>query len=105
MDCPKCGAFNETDVGSCLSCGAAFAQQNAPAAKAMPAAGLPRAPAAPGPQKQCPKCRSANSATFKFCAKCGTPLLASRPAPPPPPPPAARPAAAAKAAAPGQRPR
>ena len=77
----------------------------------------PSAPAAPrlaqgAPPKQCPNCMTLNAATFKFCARCGTPLGATaapgapapkgaavpaKSAPPPPKTPApARPTAAAR---------
>ena len=36
-----------------------------------------------GPPKQCPNCMTLNAASFKFCARCGTPLAASAGAPPP----------------------
>src|SRR5689334_42119 len=71
MECVKCGAVNETDVGSCLSCGASLRSDEPVSRPAGPAS----AARAAGPQKQCPKCGSANVATFKFCSKCGTPLL------------------------------
>src|SRR5262245_26606179 len=108
MDCPRCGAHNETDVGSCLSCGAPLAEdEGLPtiAQKPMTAA-RPSSPrlAQGAPPKQCPNCMTLNAATFKFCARCGTPLGAtaapvSAPAaakPAPPPPAAAKPAAPAK---------
>lgn len=42
--------------------------------------------AGPGaPPKQCPNCMTLNAATFKFCARCGTPLGATN-APQPPAP-------------------
>src|SRR3954467_5623844 len=83
MDCPRCGAHNETDVGSCLSCGAPMSEDEslptiaarpvtAPAAKAS----SPRL-AQGAPPKQCPSCMTLNAATFKFCARCGTPLGAT----------------------------
>jgi len=77
----------------------------------------PSSPAAPrlaqgAPPKQCPNCMTLNAATFKFCARCGTPLGATaapgapapkgaavpaKSAPPPPKTPApARPTAAAR---------
>jgi len=83
MDCPRCGAHNETEVGSCLSCGAplaeveslpTIAQKPLPAAQAKAAA--PRL-AQGAPPKQCPNCMTLNAATFKFCARCGTPLGAT----------------------------
>src|SRR3989440_5577856 len=86
MDCPKCGAYNETDVGSCLSCGAAFPAEDAGAPTMMkPSARAPagRLQQAGGPPKQCPNCMTLNAASFKFCARCGTPLTASAGAPPP----------------------
>ena len=72
-----------------------------PAVPATPAKGGRLATGAP--PKQCPNCMTLNAATFKFCARCGTPLAATgapqgaatTPAPPP-----AKPAAAAKPAAP-----
>jgi pSer/pThr/pTyr-binding forkhead associated (FHA) protein len=122
MDCPRCGAHNETDVGSCLSCGAAMGDTSLatiaqkPGASA-PAAGKVSSPrlAQGAPPKQCPNCMTLNAATFKFCARCGTPLgataapgakpatpaaskppaaparapIASKSPPPPPPKPAA----------------
>jgi len=101
MDCPKCGAYNETDVGSCLSCGAAFPAED-PAAPTMmkPSAKAPsgRLQQSGGPPRQCPNCMTLNAASFKFCARCGTPLTASGAAPPPKVAgwPAAIPAGAAK---------
>src|SRR5712671_990524 len=101
MDCPRCGAHNETEVGSCLSCGAplteveslpTIAQKPLPAAQAKP--GAPRL-AQGAPPKQCPNCMTLNAATFKFCARCGTPLGATGA-----PPSAAKPAPAASAKAP-----
>ena len=116
MDCPRCGAHNETDVGSCLSCGApmeddegipTMMQKPAPPAAKAPAGGRL---AAGAPPKQCPNCMTLNAATFKFCARCGTPLgatgapaAAPTPPPPPAPPPAAKPPAA-KPAAPAAKP-
>jgi pSer/pThr/pTyr-binding forkhead associated (FHA) protein len=52
------------------------------------------------PPKQCPNCMTLNAATFKFCARCGTPLGATGPSEQPaqskvPAKPAARPGAAA----------
>ena len=78
MDCPRCGANNETDVGSCLSCGAPLSEEeeSLPTVAQKPAA----PPAKPGtggrlaagaPPKQCPNCMTLNAATFKFCARCG----------------------------------
>jgi len=58
------------------------------------------------PPKQCPNCMTLNAATFKFCARCGTPLGATsapvqaQPTPAVQPPPPKPPAAAAKPAAP-----
>src|SRR5437870_2743564 len=56
MDCPKCGAHNETDVGSCLSCGAAFPAEDAgaptmmkPSARVPPTTGKASAAARPAP--------------------------------------------------------
>src|SRR5713226_4614677 len=87
MDCPKCGAYNETEVGSCLSCGASLAAEDA-AAPTMMKKPAPRPPAQRlqqpgGPPKQCPNCMTLNAASFKFCARCGTPLTPSAAAPPP----------------------
>ena len=48
------------------------------------------------PPKQCPNCMTLNAATFKFCARCGTPLGAT--GAPASVPPGARPAAAGKPA-------
>jgi len=118
MDCPKCGAHNETDVGSCLSCGAPMPGEDMVEPTVMKPAS--RAPAqklqqSGGPPKQCPNCMTLNAASFKFCARCGTPLTPSAAAPPPKvagwpvarrdakpaaAPAAARPAAAAAGAAP-----
>src|SRR5438067_2981026 len=119
MDCPRCGAHNESDVGSCLSCGAAISEsENLPTIAQKPH-GPPSSPAkavAPrlaqgAPPKQCPNCMTLNAATFKFCARCGTPLGATaapgapapkgaaapaKSAPPPKPPAPARPAAPAR---------
>jgi len=116
MDCPRCGAHNESDVGSCLSCGAAISEsENLPTIAQKPH-GPPSSPAkaaAPrlaqgAPPKQCPNCMTLNAATFKFCARCGTPLGATsapgapapkgatapaKSAPPPKPPAPVRPAA------------
>ena len=107
MECPRCGANNETDVGSCLSCGAPMAEEEeslptiAQKPIAPPPAGKGGARLAAGaPPKQCPNCMTLNAATFKFCARCGTPLGATT-APQPAPSPAAKPAAtSAKPAAP-----
>ncbi|TMB12992.1 MAG: FHA domain-containing protein [Deltaproteobacteria bacterium] len=119
MDCPRCGAHNESDVGSCLSCGAAVSEsENLPTIAQMPH-GPPSSPAkaaAPrlaqgAPPKQCPNCMTLNAATFKFCARCGTPLGATaapgapapkgaaapaKSAPPPKPPAPVKPAAPAR---------
>src|SRR6266478_6175522 len=119
MDCPRCGAHNESDVGSCLSCGAAISEsENLPTIAQKPH-GPPSSPAkaaAPrlaqgAPPKQCPNCMTLNAATFKFCARCGTPLGATtapgapapkgaavpaKSAPPPKPPAPVRPAAPAR---------
>jgi len=86
MECPKCGAYNETEVGSCLSCGAPFAAEEAAAPTMMKPASRPpaqRLQQSGGPPRQCPNCMTLNAASFKFCARCGTPLTASAaPAPP-----------------------
>src|SRR5438105_5357229 len=118
MDCPRCGAHNETDVGSCLSCGAPMGEEDEgiPTMMQKPVAPPPK-PAAGGrlaagaPPKQCPNCMTLNAATFKFCARCGTPLGATaapgapapkdtavpaKSAPPPKPPAPPRPTAAAR---------
>src|ERR1700682_812788 len=110
MDCPRCGAHNETDIGSCLSCGASMSEdESRPTIAQKPAAaparsGSPRL-AQGAPPKQCPNCMTLNAATFKFCARCGTPLGATA-APmqttPAPMPKSAKAAAAAKPAAPRQ---
>src|SRR5438105_8053126 len=97
MDCPKCGAWNETQVGSCLSCGASFANAGASAPAVKPVSAQPVA----GASKPCPKCTAVNAPTFKFCARCGAPLLTptaqSRPAPAAKPvAPPAKPGAAAR---------
>src|SRR3982074_3792993 len=100
MDCPRCGAHNETDVGSCLSCGASMRED-----ESLPTIAQKPMSAAPGkggssrlgqgaPPKQCPNCMTLNAATFKFCARCGTPLGAT--GAPASPPPVARPAASSK---------
>src|SRR3954462_11241135 len=118
MDCPRCGAHNETDTGPCMSCGAALAAED----ESLPTIAKPLGPPVPkqgarlatgAPPKQCPSCMTLNAATFKFCARCGTPLGATvapgapqvaKPAAPkpalapaakttPPPPVGARPAA------------
>jgi pSer/pThr/pTyr-binding forkhead associated (FHA) protein len=121
MDCPRCGSRNETGVGPCSSCGAPLSEDEglptlarkplaaAPAAKG----GAPRLTQGP-PPKQCPNCMTLNAATFKFCARCGTPLGATgvpatagpTPKPavaaglPPRPPAASRPPVAARPAPP-----
>ena len=119
MDCPRCGAHNESDVGSCLSCGAAISEsENLPTIAQKPH-GPPSSPAkaaAPrlaqgAPPKQCPNCMTLNAATFKFCARCGTPLGATaapgapapkgaaapaKSAPPPKPPAPVKPATPAR---------
>lgn len=122
MNCPRCGAENETDVGSCLSCGAPMKEEDAPTLMQAPKKGGGPAvmgvkPGAAGktqaPPKQCPSCLTLNAATFKFCARCGAPLgataapgappppKAAAPAKPPPPPPAPpRPPTATKPPAP-----
>jgi pSer/pThr/pTyr-binding forkhead associated (FHA) protein len=92
MDCPKCGAWNETQVGSCLSCGAAFASVGASAPALKPVS----APPAAGASKPCPKCTAVNAPTFKFCARCGAPLLS--------PTAQARPAVASKPTALAEKP-
>src|SRR6266852_8815773 len=116
MDCPRCGAHNETDVGSCLSCGAPMEEESEslPTIAQKPVAPPPSGSAGKGrlaagaPPKQCPNCMTLNAATFKFCARCGTPLGATGPSVQPQPTPAksapARPpaAAAAKPAAPAK---
>jgi pSer/pThr/pTyr-binding forkhead associated (FHA) protein len=101
MDCPRCGANNETDVGSCLSCGAPMGEdENVPTMMQTPLSTTPAPAKAAGgrlaagaPPKQCPNCMTLNAATFKFCARCGTPLGATAaphaaPTPPPVSPPA-----------------
>src|SRR5881394_2615479 len=84
MECPRCGANNETDVGSCLSCGAPIGEEeeSAPTMMQKPVAPPPAAKTGPrlaagAPPKQCPNCMTLNAATFKFCARCGTPLGAT----------------------------
>ena len=107
MDCPRCGAHNEMDVGSCMSCGAALSEdESLPTIAQKPSAAPPSAKissprlAQGAPPKQCPNCMTLNAATFKFCARCGTPLGAT--AAPGSTPAAARPPAApGKPAAPG----
>src|SRR5881394_4061427 len=82
MDCPRCGAHNETDTGPCMSCGAALAAED----ESLPTIAKPLGPPVPkqgarlatgAPPKQCPSCMTLNAATFKFCARCGTPLGAT----------------------------
>ena len=114
MDCPRCGAHNETEVGSCLSCGAPLAEVESlptiaqkPLAAAQAKAASPRL-AQGAPPKQCPNCMTLNAATFKFCARCGTPLGATG-APPSGPGPAKtagalKPAPASAAKAPSMAP-
>ncbi|TMA90518.1 MAG: FHA domain-containing protein [Deltaproteobacteria bacterium] len=116
MDCPRCGAHNESDLGSCLSCGAPMSENESLPTLAQKPHAPPSAPAAPrlaqgAPPKQCPNCMTLNAATFKFCARCGTPLGATaapgapapkgtavpaKSAPPPKPPAPPRPTAAAR---------
>src|ERR1700687_213939 len=92
MDCPRCGAQNETEVGSCLSCGAPLTSEEVPTVmpKSAPAPAKGRLATPGAPPKQCPNCMTLNAATFKFCARCGTPLGATNaPQPPAPKAPAA----------------
>ncbi|HEY4883959.1 MAG TPA: zinc ribbon domain-containing protein, partial [Myxococcales bacterium] len=102
MDCPRCGAHNETDVGSCLSCGASMSEdESLPTIAQKPMSAAPGKSSSPrlgqgAPPKQCPNCMTLNAATFKFCARCGTPLGAT--GAPASAPPGARPAAAGKPA-------
>jgi len=115
MDCPRCGAHNESDLGSCLSCGAPMSENESLPTIAQKPHAPPSSPAAPrlaqgAPPKQCPNCMTLNAATFKFCARCGTPLGATaapgapakgaaapvKSVPPPKPPAPARPTAAAR---------
>jgi pSer/pThr/pTyr-binding forkhead associated (FHA) protein len=84
MDCPRCGAHNEKDAGRCSSCGASIGEdEGLPTLARKPLAATPPAAAsAPrlaqgAPPKQCPNCMTLNAATFKFCARCGTPLGAT----------------------------
>lgn len=101
MECPRCGAANDTDVGSCLSCGAQM-----PAGKtAAGTSGKTRLAAGAAP-KQCPNCMTLNAATFKFCARCGTPLGAGAPqaSAPPSKPAAPRSAAPTMPSAPAKKP-
>ncbi len=115
MECPRCRAQNDTDVGTCRSCGAPLGEdENLPtiARTPMPAASAAK-PGAPrlaqgAPPKQCPNCMTLNAATFKFCARCGTPLGATGVPPPgvagsvpPPRPGAAVPPKIAPSAKPG----
>ena len=107
MDCPRCGAHNETDVGSCLSCGASMSEdEGLPTIAQKPSLAAPGKSGSPrlgqgAPPKQCPNCMTLNAATFKFCARCGTPLGAT--GAPASAAPGAKPAgAAAKPAAPGK---
>src|SRR6266550_3738631 len=100
MDCPKCGAWNETQVGSCLSCGTSFASAGASAPAVKPVSAQPAA----GASKPCPKCTAVNAPTFKFCARCGAPLLSAG-APMKPVAAPARPAAAAAVPKADARPR
>src|SRR4051812_28079804 len=112
MDCPRCGARNETDVGSCLSCGAPLSEdESLPTIAAQKPAPTPVPSRASSPRlnqgappKQCPNCMTLNAATFKFCARCGTPLGATTAPAPASKPPAAPPKAAAppKPAAPAK---
>lgn len=82
MDCPKCGAWNENPVGSCLSCGVSLPEEPEDMPTMMPKP-PPKAPTGGprlgtgAPPKQCPSCSTLNAATFKFCARCGTPLGAT----------------------------
>src|SRR5882724_7191938 len=101
MDCPRCGAHNESDLGSCLSCGAPMSENESLPTIAQKPHAPPSSPAAPrlaqgAPPKQCPNCMTLNAATFKFCARCGTPLGAT--GAPASTPPGAKPAAAGKPA-------
>ena len=98
MDCPRCGAQNETDVGSCLSCGAPL-EEDIPTMMQKPASKVAgsRLATSNAPPKQCPNCMTLNAATFKFCARCGTPLAATGA---PQPPMAAAPAGPAARTAP-----
>src|SRR5947207_1776119 len=91
MICPRCNAENDTDVGSCLNCGAPLPEQddNAPAPvvkspQGAPRTGAPRLAQSSAPPKACPSCSQLNAASFKFCARCGAPLGATSPTPPPP---------------------
>ncbi|HEX4385883.1 MAG TPA: FHA domain-containing protein [Myxococcales bacterium] len=107
MDCPRCGATNDDDAVSCLSCGTPLREAEEATRAQQKATVKPGAPrlAAGGPPRQCPNCMTLNAATFKFCARCGTPLGAGA-APAPAKPavaPLARPAPA-KTAPPVMRP-
>src|SRR5690242_13810608 len=84
MDCPRCGAQNAKDAGRCSSSGAAIGEDEGlptlarkPLAAAAPAASSSPRLAQGAPPKQCPNCMTLNAATFKFCARCGTPLGAT----------------------------
>src|SRR3989441_512105 len=123
MDCPRCGAHNESDLGSCLSCGAPMSENESLPTIAQKPHAPPSSPAAPrlaqgAPPKQCPNGMTLNAATFKFCARCGTPLGATAApgapapkgaavpanrAPPRSPPPPARPRAGARPVPPPPR--
>src|SRR5437870_9869452 len=100
MECPRCGAQNETDVGSCLSCGAPMSEDEEALPTMMQKPANPPPPANTGkarlaqgaPPKQCPNCMTLNAATFKFCPRSGTPLGATTAPVRPTPPPAAQPA-------------
>src|SRR6266436_3885850 len=111
MDCPRCGAHNETEVGSCLSCGASMSEdESLPTIAQKPTAAAPGKGGSPrlaqgAPPKQCPSCMTLNAATFKFCARCGTPLgataaPAAQQTPAPVAPPEKKPAKAAAPAPP-----
>ncbi len=67
-----------------------------PVATAKP--GGARLAASNAPPKQCPNCMTLNAATFKFCARCGTPLGATNA------PQAAAPVPVSKTASPSARP-
>jgi pSer/pThr/pTyr-binding forkhead associated (FHA) protein len=108
MDCPRCGAHNETDVGSCLSCGAPMSEDESLPTIAQKPLAAPAKASAPrlaqgAPPKQCPNCMTLNAATFKFCARCGTPLGATA-VPVSAPPAASKPAAPAGPASGAGRP-
>ena len=104
MECPKCGAWNETQVGSCLSCGASLAGERPASRPALNPAVALRAAQTAGDAKPCPKCTAVNAPTFKFCARCGAPLLSAA-APMKPVAAPARPAAAAAVPKADARPR